>query len=159
MSNFEDAVIQRIRQLEREVERLQRWERPVYIWQSYTVSWTAATTNPSIGNGILSGRYIRVGNLVIATIYLSFGSTSSVGSGIWLFSFPITPASDALNCVSGSWGINDLGTNNFNGFVRYGGATYITLPYIGSPFYVGANYPMTWASGDKLWAFFIYEAA
>ena len=28
MSNFEDAVIQRIKQLEREVERLQRWERP-----------------------------------------------------------------------------------------------------------------------------------
>ncbi len=27
MSNFEDAVIQRIRQLEREVERLQKWER------------------------------------------------------------------------------------------------------------------------------------
>ena len=29
MSNFEDAVIQRIKQLEREVERLQRWERPI----------------------------------------------------------------------------------------------------------------------------------
>ena len=28
MSSFEDAVIQRIKQLEREVERLQRWERP-----------------------------------------------------------------------------------------------------------------------------------
>ena len=28
MSAFEDAVIQRIRSLEREVERLQRWERP-----------------------------------------------------------------------------------------------------------------------------------
>ena len=28
MSVFEDAVIQRIKQLEREVERLQRWERP-----------------------------------------------------------------------------------------------------------------------------------
>ena len=28
MSAFEDAVIQRIKQLEREVERLQRWERP-----------------------------------------------------------------------------------------------------------------------------------
>ena len=27
MSAFEDAVIQRIKQLEREVERLQRWER------------------------------------------------------------------------------------------------------------------------------------
>ena len=31
MSTFEDAVIQRIRSLEREVERLQRWERPIVI--------------------------------------------------------------------------------------------------------------------------------
>ena len=29
MSSFEDAIIQRIKQLEREVERLQRWERPI----------------------------------------------------------------------------------------------------------------------------------
>ena len=31
MSSFEDAVIQRIKQLEREVERLQKWERPIVI--------------------------------------------------------------------------------------------------------------------------------
>jgi len=31
VSAFEDAVIQRIKQLEREVERLQKWERPVII--------------------------------------------------------------------------------------------------------------------------------
>ena len=31
MSAFEDAVIQRIKRLEREVERLQKWERPVII--------------------------------------------------------------------------------------------------------------------------------
>ena len=31
MSAFEDAVIQRIKQLEREVERLQRWERPADV--------------------------------------------------------------------------------------------------------------------------------
>ena len=29
MSDFDEAVIQRIKQLEREVERLQRWERPI----------------------------------------------------------------------------------------------------------------------------------
>ena len=63
MSAFEDAVIQRIKQLEREVERLQRWEQPVGKWQSHTVSWTAATTNPAIGNGTLVGRYIVIGKL------------------------------------------------------------------------------------------------
>ena len=101
MSSFEDAIIQRIKQLAREVERLQKWERAADLglgklsdpnadrvlfwdesagalkwlqvggivntdlgkWQSHTVSWTAATTNPSIGNGTLTGRYIVIGKL------------------------------------------------------------------------------------------------
>jgi len=31
VSDFDEAIIQRIKQLEREVERLQRWERPIVI--------------------------------------------------------------------------------------------------------------------------------
>ena len=41
MSNFEDAVIQRIKQLEREVERLQKWERPDKTgWIPVSDTWT-----------------------------------------------------------------------------------------------------------------------
>ena len=39
MSAFEDAVIQRIKQLEREVERLKRWERPVIITDGHLRGW------------------------------------------------------------------------------------------------------------------------
>ena len=41
MSNFEDAVIQRIKQLEREVERLQKWERPIVITDHGSLSGLA----------------------------------------------------------------------------------------------------------------------
>jgi len=52
MSSFEDAVIQRIKQLEREVERLQRWERPaikpVFLTTPKTsTSWDGDTKTTS----------------------------------------------------------------------------------------------------------------
>jgi len=44
VSNFEDAVIQRIKQLEREVERLQKWERPDKTgWIPVSDTWTYAS--------------------------------------------------------------------------------------------------------------------
>ena len=52
MSAFEDAVIQRIKRLEREVERLQRWERPaikpVFLTTPKTsTSWDGDTKTTS----------------------------------------------------------------------------------------------------------------
>ena len=52
MSNFEDAVIQRIKRLEREIERLQRWERPaikpVFLTTPKTsTSWDGDTKTTS----------------------------------------------------------------------------------------------------------------
>ena len=52
MSSFEDAIIQRIRSLEREVERLQRWERPaikpVFLTTPKTsTSWDGDTKTTS----------------------------------------------------------------------------------------------------------------
>jgi hypothetical protein len=41
VSAFEDAVIQRIKQLEREVERLQKWERPIVITDHGSLSGLA----------------------------------------------------------------------------------------------------------------------
>ena len=62
MSAFEDAVIQRIKQLEREVERLQKWERPVIITDHGALAGLADDDHPqyrkvadSIDHGTLTG--------------------------------------------------------------------------------------------------------
>jgi len=62
VSNFEDAVIQRIKQLEREVERLQKWERPVIITDHGALAGLADNDHPqylkvadSIDHGSLTG--------------------------------------------------------------------------------------------------------
>ena len=47
MSDFDEAIIQRIKQLEREVERLQRWERPNSAVFGRPVFLTAQLTSTS----------------------------------------------------------------------------------------------------------------
>ena len=61
-------------------------------WTSYTPVWTAATTNPAIGNGTISGKYCQVNKLVVARINVTFGSTTTYGSGNFFFSYPVTAA-------------------------------------------------------------------
>ena len=46
MSDFDEAVIQRIRSLEREVERLQRWERPIVITDHGALAGLADNDHP-----------------------------------------------------------------------------------------------------------------
>lgn len=63
--------------------------------QSYTPTWTASTTNPSIGNGTLSGEYIQTGKLVTFWATITAGSTTTFGSGDYRLSYPVTPASNS----------------------------------------------------------------
>ena len=156
MSNFDEKLIERLKRLEREVERLQVKEQPVGAWQSYTVSWTAATTNPSIGNGTLSGRYIQIGKLVYCQFTMRAGSTTTFGSGNWRFSYPVAPNTTYANLYQvGSIYALDNGAANYNGITQYGGATYMGL--IISSNWVSATAPFTWANGDVLEVNVIYE--
>ena len=52
MSAFEDAVIQRIKQLEREVERLQKWERPVIISDHGALTGLGDNDHPQYGRPV-----------------------------------------------------------------------------------------------------------
>lgn len=63
-------------------------------WQSYTPTWTASTTNPSLGNGSIQGKYRRVGSNIEVSIMVVFGSTTTFGSGIFYFSLPSGVAID-----------------------------------------------------------------
>lgn len=61
-------------------------------WTTYTPSWTATTTNPSLGNGTLVGSYMKVGTTCHLSIQLVIGSTTNKGSGTYRFSLPFTTA-------------------------------------------------------------------
>lgn len=55
---------------------------------TYTPTWTATTTNPTIGNGTLSGRYWQDGPTVRGVINLTIGSSTGLGSGNYLWQLP-----------------------------------------------------------------------
>ncbi|MFJ3704869.1 MULTISPECIES: hypothetical protein [Streptomyces] len=62
-------------------------------WASYTPTWTASTTNPTLGNGTLVGRYLKVGRTVTLTAQLTIGSTTTLGSGNQALGLPAMTAS------------------------------------------------------------------
>ncbi|MDX5566910.1 hypothetical protein PYK79_31760 [Streptomyces sp. ID05-04B] len=66
-------------------------------WQPYTPSWTASPTNPVIGNGSLTGRYTLLpNNTCHVAIRLAPGSTTTFGSGTYVFGLPVPTAADTV---------------------------------------------------------------
>lgn len=55
---------------------------------SYTPAWTAGTSNPSIGNGTITGAYRRTGTWVLGFISVTAGTTTTFGSGEYFWSIP-----------------------------------------------------------------------
>ncbi len=128
-------------------------------WQAYTPVWTASTTNPSIGNGTLVGKYINIGKLVTANIMLTAGSTTTFGNGTWAFSLPITVAGSNIQYL-GSWAAQDTGTSWYAGTVfTWSGATKLER-FIRDGLlvnYLSIGQPHAWASGDVLYISIAYE--
>lgn len=134
-------------------------------WTSYTPTWVTSGTNPSLGNGVLTGEYTRIGNLVIARVGLTWGSTTTGGgAGLgWSFSTPIQAAySSGHNpwpLWLGSGLMRDLSATAYfigNAFVDAAGTG---MGLIASAGQVASNVPFAWASGDHLSIQVAYRAA
>ncbi|MFF8953894.1 hypothetical protein ACF09I_34610 [Streptomyces sp. NPDC014940] len=139
-----------------------QWNTVLGAWTTYTPTWTASTTNPVLGNGSLIGRYMKIGRIVLAEIYLNFGSTTTYGAGTYLFSAPATMANS---------GVEALGTARLSAGSVYigqcilasGASTMnVTFPQSATPA-AGANMtpsaPATLAAGHTLRMTLWYEAA
>ena len=125
--------------------------------QTATVLLTGATTNPVIGNGSLAANWSRSGRRVTLTVTLTIGSTTTLGSGNWLFSLPVPATS-----------INDVGA----AFYACAAALYCGSVLVDSPAgyitcfsasntssAVKSTVPGAWAAGDTLRFTAEYSAA
>jgi len=162
----DNSLALKLAALEREVERLQVKEQPVGAWQSYTVSWTAATTNPSIGNGTLTGRYTQIGKTCILMIALTMGSTTTYGSGNWSFSLPKTAKNTTGINFFGVAHLRKVGTANYERIAQIAPSLSTTVinmftdPTPGSNSQsISATVPFTWGDGDALGFQITYEIA
>lgn len=115
--------------------------------KSYTPAWTASGSNPSLGNGTLSGRVVRSGGQVTVTIALTIGSTTTFGSGDWLFSIPY-PAALASAGVAR---VVDSGTGyNMGAAGIETGSSQLAIYRPGTAELYDSNSPQVWAANDSL---------
>ncbi|GAA2327576.1 hypothetical protein [Dactylosporangium salmoneum] len=131
-------------------------------WTSYAPAWTASSgTQPSLGNGSLTGRWRRPANadLVHVQIKLVPGSSTTFGGNIeWIFSLPI-PA-HANDLLMGNGFAQDTGT-----FYRpvttkkATTSTFFVVSGVGGVGLVHATAPHTWASTDELNLQLTYQPA
>lgn len=129
-------------------------------WTAYTPTWTGGTTNPTLGNGTLEGRYARHGDTVHFQIKLVIGASTTIATGIWYFALP-TPARSMVG-VLGDWLIVDQGARTYSGVTVYDAAAqkaYGLRDAGASDQYVTNTTPHAWAAPDTIWINGTYEAA
>lgn len=129
-------------------------------WTAYTPTWTASGGTPSLGNGSLTAKYIRINNLVIVKMFLVWGSTTSAaGTTEWRFSYPITPSGTSLFEQLGSALVHDATLGYHSGVSMYVNSTTFAAVANVSGSTVGSSVPMTWTTNDKLSVLLTYETA
>lgn len=134
-----------------------------WAWQSFTPTWTGSSSNPAIGDGTIAAKYIQIGKTVFFRIKITFGSTSTVGSGNYILTLPVTAATAyAQNDPIGVYQGEDVGSASNSGITVIN--TTGTLRAFGNTStkdvgLVGHAYPYAWGNGDILRFSGSYEAA
>lgn len=133
---------------------------------TYTPTWTASGTAPAIGNATVVARYAAYGKLIFAYGRITFGTTSTFGTGSYSFALPVAASASATATVGvlGSAYILDSSSGNTGSVLGYylsASAHGLRYPatYLGVDTAVSQLAPWTWATGDVISWNFMYEAA
>lgn len=114
------------------------------------LQWTAVTVNPDIGNGTLRYDIDIVNGMVTLNIHLTMGSTTTYGTGGWIFD----GWNPNFNCKAtslGSWYALDSGTGYYTGVAKISAnSDNIFCFYSGGGDTVKSSIPHTWAVNDTL---------
>lgn len=131
-------------------------------WTAYTPVWAATGTAVSLGNGTIVGRYYQVGKLVVASVRLLAGSTTTFGTGTYSFTLPVAAATTSSLFRVGSGYCRDTSATSAGHFpaiaiIDTASPSVAILANVNA--IVGATTPFTWANTDHLQFTIVYEAA
>jgi hypothetical protein len=128
-------------------------------------AYTPTITNGVLGNGTITGSYVRVNKLIFGQIKFALGTTSTI-TGNLQFSFPVATATTITASMIGNAYFYDnstasvLSATTFRSsatvmsfFALNASATYTS----GSAF--SATVPVAFGAGDEVVCSFTYEAA
>lgn len=133
-------------------------------WTSYTPTWTAATTNPAIGNGSITGQYIQLGPVVWYRGKILMGSTTTYGSGEWRISVPVSADVSITNMAIGPvWLRDSTGPGDYASVAISANTDYLVIrpgaATFGGSNIVDGTHPFGFGSGDWVtWTVFYPEA-
>jgi len=122
-------------------------------WTAYTPQWTAASSNPAIGNGTIEGYYKVVGKTCFVRGNIAMGSTTTFGSGEWYVSMPFT-ASHADGILMTAT-LLDNGTAWYNAILNGARAGFNHKTAIqyqntgGTTDSLAPTTPFTWTTSDR----------
>lgn len=133
-----------------------------FVFSSYTPAWTSTGTQPALVDGTAVGSYVQLGDLVMGSLQITLGSSSTNGTGTYRFSIPVEAAVTTTRFPLGHGTVRDTGTAVWSCVATPGTSTTLELVVANSvttPGLATATAPMTPASGDTYLVSFMYEAA
>lgn len=124
-------------------------QEPVYDTRllSYSGGWNSTGTAPALGNATNNSQYQISGNKMFVKIFFAFGSTTTYGTGTWLFKPPLSSSYTNDHSVIGPAYALDAGTAYRHGISRILG-TNIVIHTENSGTEWQSNQPFTWTTGD-----------
>ena len=132
-------------------------------WQSWTPTVSASGGSPTIGNGTMTAKYIKIGKTVSYRIDITCGSTTNFGTGGLTLTLPLTAASStSLSPIGVAYMRDDSTTSKLGGVVTLASTTTLQIFANSSISAVPAVFstsPWTWATNDTLQLSGTYEAA
>lgn len=116
-------------------------------WTTYAPDWTASTSDPSIGDGSITAVYRQVGKTVDYAGRLIIGSTTTLGTGTWRMSLPVTASSTFPLHVGAAWIFTPVfaGTCVINNNARIEFTATDTTITHAAPYVMGTNDQLRWS--------------
>jgi hypothetical protein len=127
---------------------------------TYTPVWGSFGTAPALGNGTITGRYYRLGALVVVKVMVTMGSTTTFGTSIYTLTLPTGLPSISHDMFHGTSArlLDSSVPLSAQSFAFFNNTTsMVALTDAGS--LVAATVPFTWATGDILSMSAIYETS
>jgi len=119
-------------------------------WTAYTPTWTASV-NPVLGNGTLVGAHLRLGKFDQFRIQLTMGSTTSFGTGSWLFAIPAaTHAAYTGFMHVGNGAAVDVSASALSGLTAVWNTSTTLFGLTAAGTAPATGVPWAWAVGDKI---------
>ncbi len=121
-----------------------------------SLTWTGSSSNPSLGNGVLESQYQLLGSKgVHLQVGVTYGSTTTPGSGYWIFNLPFNASANSIKFSRGVSFMDDISAQGRPGTSRILNATQVIMDNSGGA--VTGTSPAAPANGDRYNIDIFYE--